>query len=169
MKKIALIFGSSTGTTESIGRTIADKLSLGSEHVYDVAKLNKDIVDSYDVMLLGSSTWGDGELQDDWYDGIKVMLSADLSGKTVAFFGCGDSESYSDTFCDAMGILFNDLKSSGCSFCGAMSTDGYTFDNSAAVIDGKFVGVAIDDINESNQTDSRLDSWINILKEECLG
>ena len=28
-----------------------------------------------------------GELQDDWYDGIDVLKSADLSGKTVALFG----------------------------------------------------------------------------------
>ena len=37
--------------------------------------------------------------QDDWYDGVKTLKSAGLAGKTVALFGCGDSESYPDTFC----------------------------------------------------------------------
>ena len=41
-----------------------------------------------------TSTWGDGELQDDWYDAIKMIKTADLNGKIVALFGCGDSESY---------------------------------------------------------------------------
>ena len=51
----------------------------------------------------------------------------DLSGKTVALFGCGDSESYSDTFCDGMGILFEDLKNSGCRFIGAVPDADYTY------------------------------------------
>jgi flavodoxin I len=34
-----------------------------------------------------------------------VLKNANLSGKTIALFGCGDSESYSDTFCDGMGII----------------------------------------------------------------
>ena len=32
-------------------------------------------------------------MQDDWYDGVKTLKSAGLAGKTVALFGCGDSES----------------------------------------------------------------------------
>ena len=47
-------------------------------------------------------------MQDDWYDGVKVLKSADLSMKFVALFGCGDSESYCDTFCDGIGVLYED-------------------------------------------------------------
>jgi flavodoxin len=43
---------------------------------------------------------------------------------------------------------------------GAVETDGYTFDDSEAVIDGKFIGLPLDDINEDDQTDTRIEAWI---------
>lgn len=128
--------------------------------------MTADVAGSYEALILGTSTWGDGELQDDWYDGIKVLKGMDLSGKTVALFGCGDSESYSDTFCDGMGILFNDLKNSGCRFIGAVPDADYTYSSSIAVTDNNFVGLAIDDINESDKTDERVTAWTEKLKTE---
>ena len=41
-----------------------------------------------------------------------------------------------------------------------MSTDGYTFDDSESVVDGKFVGLALDEVNEDNKTDERIDAWV---------
>lgn len=166
MKKTGVFYGSTTGTTESVARTIAEKLGIPSSDVYDVSKMTADVAGSYEALILGTSTWGDGELQDDWYDGIKVLKGMDLSGKTVALFGCGDSESYSDTFCDGMGILFEDLKNSGCRFIGAVSDADYTYSSSIAATDGNFVGLAIDDINESDKTDERVTAWTEKLKTE---
>ena len=105
MKKTGIFYGSTTGTTESVAGRIADVLGISSADVHDVSKLTAELVSGYEVLLLGTSTWGDGELQDDWYDGVKVLKGMDLSDKLVGLFGCGDSESYPDTFCDGMGIL----------------------------------------------------------------
>ena len=132
MNKIGVFYGSTTGTTEDLARRIAEKLDVPSADVFDVSKLTEALVNEYDVLVLGSSTWGAGELQDDWYDGVKVLKKCDLSHKSVALFGCGDSDSYSDTFCDAIGILYEDLKDTHCKFCGATDTAGYTFDSSIA-------------------------------------
>ena len=162
MKKTGVFYGSTTGTTESVARTIAEKLGIPSSDVYNVSKMTADVAGSYEALILGTSTWGDGELQDDWYDGIKVLKGMDLSGKTVALFGCGDSESYSDTFCDGMGILFEDLKNSGCRFIGAVPDADYTYSSSIAVTDSNF----IDDINESDKTDERVTAWTEKLKTE---
>ena len=82
----------------------------------------------------------------------------------MALFGCGDSESYSDTFCGAMDEIYSALKDKGVNFVGQVSTDGYTFDDSAAVVDGKFVGLALDDINEDDKTDERIDAWLESIK-----
>lgn len=51
-------------------------------------------------------------------------------------------------------------KDSGARFVGSVSTDGYTFDDSAAVVDGQFVGLPLDDVNEDIKTDGRIDAWI---------
>lgn len=101
---------------------------------------------------------GAGELQDDWYDGVNVLKSADLAGKTIALFGCGDSESYPDTFCGGMKELYDVVKTAN--VIGAVSTEGYVFDDSEAVLNGKFVGLALDDVNESDKTEARIDNWI---------
>lgn len=168
MKKTGIFYGSTTGTTESVARLIAEKLGVSPEDVHDVSKLDAALAESYEALILGTSTWGDGELQDDWYDGIKVLKNANLSGKTIALFGCGDSESYSDTFCDGMGILFEDLKDSGCTFVGAVPDSDYTYASSVAAADGKFVGLALDDVNESDRTDARVSAWTEILKADLV-
>ena len=157
MSKTIVIFGSSTGTCEAIAEKIGSR--LGAE-VLNVQDLTADVVDANDNLILGTSTWGAGELQDDWYDGINVLKSADLSSKTIALFGCGDCESYGDTFVGGIGELYDAIKNSGASIVGAVSTDGYTFDDSAAVVDGQFVGLPLDDVNEDDKTDGRIDAWI---------
>lgn len=166
MKKTGIFYGSSTGTCEDLANQIADKMGVPASDVYSADKLSADLVKEYDLLILGTSTWGDGELQDDWYDGIKVLKSADLSFKSIALFGCGDSESYCDTFCDGMGILYEDLKDSGCSFIGnKVGTDGYSFSSSIAVVNGAFVGLALDEVNESDKTAERIDNWTAELKK----
>lgn len=166
MKKTGIFYGSSTGTCEDLANQIADKMGVAASDVYSADKLSADLVKEYDLLILGTSTWGDGELQDDWYDGIKVLKSADLSFKSIALFGCGDSESYCDTFCDGMGILYEDLKDSGCSFIGnKVGTDGYSFSSSIAVVNGAFVELALDEVNESDKTAERIDNWTAELKK----
>lgn len=113
---------------------------------------------------MGTSTWGAGELQDDWYDGINLLKSAGLSGKTVALFGCGDAESYPDTFCGGMKELYDAAKEGGANVLEGVSTEGYTFDDSDAVVDGKFVGLALDDVNEDDKTEERIDAWLEAIK-----
>ncbi len=157
MKKTVVVYGSSTGTCEAIAEKIGAK--LGAE-VMNVQDLTADVVAANENLILGTSTWGAGELQDDWYDGLKVLQSADLTGKVIALFGCGDCESYGDTFVGGLGELYDGIKQSGARIVGSVSTDGYTFDDSVAVVDGKFVGLPLDDVNEDNMTDGRIDAWI---------
>ena len=156
MSKTVVVFGSSTGTCEAIAEKIGAKIGAEVVNVQDLT----DEVLSADNILLGTSTWGAGEWQDDWSDGIGIVKAADLKGKTVAIFGCGDSASYGDTFCGAMKELYDAAKAAGANVIGEVSTDGYTFDDSDAVVDGKFVGLALDDINEDDKTDGRIDAWI---------
>ena len=157
MNKTIVVFGSSTGTCEAIAEKIARKLGCETINVQD---LTAEVVESNQNLILGTSTWGAGELQDDWYDGLRVLQGANLAEKTIALFGCGDCESYGDTFVGGIGELYNGIKESGARFVGAVSTDGYTFDDSEAVVDGKFVGLPLDDVNEDDKTDSRIDAWI---------
>ena len=111
MKKTVIIYGTSTGTCEDLAGRIGAK--LGVNNIINVTDLDDSIIAENDNLILGTSTWGAGEMQDDWYDGIKVLKSANLEGKTVALFGCGDSESYPDTFVGGMAELYNVAKNVG--------------------------------------------------------
>lgn len=155
MRKTIVVYGSSTGTCEEIANRISSKLCAD---VINVTDLTADVIASNENLILGTSTWGAGELQDDWYDGVNVLKSADLAGKTIALFGCGDSESYPDTFCGGMKELYDVVKTAN--VIGAVSTEGYVFDDSETVLNGKFVGLALDDVNESDKTEARIDNWI---------
>lgn len=160
MKKTIVVYGSSTGTCEGIANEIASK--LGTEAI-SASKLSANIIAENENLILGTSTWGSGEIQDDWYDGLKVLKGSDISGKTIAIFGCGDSSSYSDTFCGGMAEIYNTAKDGGAKVVGAVDTSDYTFDGSEAVIDGQFVGLALDNDNEEYKTAERIDKWIEAI------
>ena len=154
MKKTVIIYGTSTGTCEDLAGRIGAK--LGVDNIINVTDLDDSVIADNDNLILGTSTWGAGEVQDDWYDGLKTLKGANLEGKTVAIFGCGDSESYPDTFVGGMSEIYNAAKNAGANVIGGVSTDGYTFDDSESVVDGKFVGLALDEVNEDDKTDERM-------------
>lgn len=160
MSKTIVVYGSSTGTCESIAQTIGSKLNA---EVIEVTNLSADQLEGADNILLGTSTWGAGELQDDWYDGVNIVKGANLAGKKVALFGCGDASSYSDTFCGGMKELYDAVLETGATVVGAVPTDGYEFDDSEALVDGQFVGLPLDDVNEDDKTEGRIDAWIPTL------
>lgn len=162
MKKTVIIYGTSTGTCEDLASRIGAQ--LGVDNIINVTDLDENVIAENDNLILGTSTWGAGEMQDDWYDGIKVIKSTDLSGKTVALFGCGDSGSYPDTFVGGMAEIYNAVKTAGANVIGAVSTEGYTFDDSESVVDGKFVGLALDEVNEDDKTDERINTWVEEIQ-----
>ena len=166
MKKTAIFYGSTTGNCESIAKRIASAIGISSDNVYEVSKLTEDHLAKYEAFIFGSSTWGCGEMQDDWYDKTGLLKSADMKGKVIALFGCGDSQSYDTTFCDALSEIYNALKDNGCKIVGQVSTEGYSFSESASVIDGKFIGLALDQDNEPEKSDARISAWIAQIRPE---
>ena len=162
MKKTIVVYGSTTGTCQEFAEQMAQK--LGVSDVKNVAEVDADTLAGYDNLLLGTSTWGADELLDDWYDGIEVLKSADLSGKTVALFGCGDADGYGDTFCGGMREIYDAVKDSGAKVIGQVAADTYTYDDSEAVIDGQFVGLAIDCSESEGKSENRIDNWLDSIK-----
>ncbi|WP_368030889.1 flavodoxin [Arcobacter sp. s6] len=162
----AIFFASSTGNSEEIASKIASKLN--NIEVFDLSGTKIDKINNYDKIILGGSTWGDGELNDDWEDVWGDFCKLDLSSKTIALFGLGDQESYSDEFCSALGIIYEQAKSMNAKIIGFTSSEGYYHDASKAQIDNEFVGLVIDEDNQSDLTDERIAKWVNEIKEDIL-
>jgi len=113
MTTALIVFGSTTGNTEATAEMIENVLG---EKGFDVTMKNvvdakvTELGDGYDLTILGSSTWGEDEIEfqedfDPFYD---ELDSAALEGKKVAIFGCGDS-SY-EYFCGAVDLLEDKMK-----------------------------------------------------------
>ena len=138
--KTAVFYGSTMGDTERVAKAIAEKINADVYATRD----GLAAIPSYDVILLGSSTWGWGELQDDWESAIDELKGANLSGKKVGVFGTGDQEAYADTYCDALGIIAEAAAHAGAEIIGKISRDGYDFSGSRALEGDKLMGLAID-------------------------
>lgn len=163
MSKTAIIYGSSTGATQSIAEKI--KNHFDNADLFDVADVSIDQLEPYDHLILGASTTGVGDLQDDWEIFLPKFEKMDFSGKTIALFGLGDSASFSTSYAGSMSHIYKPLKGKA-RLVGSVSAEGYNFDESDAVVDGKFVGLALDEDNEYDKTDSRIDIWVKDLKNE---
>ena len=115
MAKAIIVYGSETGNTESVAEVIAAALEDANFRITlkEVTQASVDELADNDLILLGSSTWGDEEkeLQSDMVDFYDDLEGADLSGKSAAAFGCGDSD-YTH-FCGAVDLLEERLEQIG--------------------------------------------------------
>jgi flavodoxin I len=124
MSKAIVIYGSTTGNTEEMANAVEKALSgTGMDVILkNVTDAEPAELTGYDYIILGSSTWGDGELQDDFIGFEEEMSGIDLSGKKAAVFGCGETSW--PMFCEAVNILEKRLKD-----CGAeLVAEGFKID-----------------------------------------
>jgi flavodoxin I len=167
MATIGIFYGSTEGNTERVVTAIQQK--LGGDAVAALHNVNSATADDlapYANVMLACPTWEIGQLQEDWESFVDELGDVDWSGKKVTYVGLGDADGYPDTFLDALGIIHDRIKDKGAAFVGAWPTDGYNFEASKGVVNGKFLGLAIDEDNQKDQTAARIDKWVAQLKTE---
>ncbi len=155
-----IFYGTQTGTTQGVADQIQAALS-------DVVDVNKNIygtpveeLTSADWLILGGSTWGDGELTDDWADYLPKLDTISLAGKKVALFALGDQVGYTYNFVTAMKLLYDKVVERGGEVIATdITTEGFDFEHSEAVIDGHFIGLVVDEVNEPDLTPARIQVW----------
>merc|ERR1712071_734946 len=103
-----------------------------------------------------------------WDDYLEEVKALDLGGKPVAIFGCGDSQSYGDNFCDGIEELHSTFEAAGAKMLGYVDASGYGHAESKSVRDGKFLGLPLDEDNENDQTEDRVSAWVQQLKAEGM-
>ena len=167
MAKVGLFYGSTTGKTADAAEQL--QAALGGESVvalHDIADCTADDFATYEYFIMASPTWDIGELQADWEGFFPDLDDVDFSGKTVAYFGTGDQAGYDDNFMDAMGILEEKISELGGKTVGYWPVEGYEFNESRAVRDGKFCGLALDEDNQAEETEERIKTWAVQIKQE---
>ena len=165
--KVALIYGSDTGSTEYISEIIAEKLALENIDFKDVVTMKPPDFAVYDIMIMGIPTWYIGELQTDWDDFFEEFKTIDFTGKKVAFYGLGDQYGYPDNFQDGLGILAEVVLDNGGELYGYWPNEGYDFNESLGIApNGMFYGLALDEDNQRDESNGRIEKWVNQIKEE---
>jgi flavodoxin I len=169
MTKVGIFFGTDTGNTRKVAKSIAKQ--IGEAIAAKPVNINKATVDdllAYDVLILGTPTYGEGELPgmssgataESWEEFLPALAGTDFSGKTIALYGLGDQAGYPGHFVDAMGMLYDAFCDCGANFAGFTGTEGYEFERSRALMDDQFVGLVLDEDNQKELSDGRLTAWL---------
>ena len=166
MKEVALFYGTYTGVTGQVAQKIVNELGADKVDLFNISK-DGDKMSDYKKLIIGTSTWSIGELQEDWDAFMPKLQKMDFSGKTVALFGTGDQVGYPDTILDGMGMLYETFQYRGAEFIGFWPTQGYDFTSPLPLVDHDlFVGLAIDEDNQPELTDERIKQWCDQIRAD---
>lgn len=171
MKKIGLFYGPLGGSTERVAKKVAT--ALGNENVdlipvkdskaTDVEKY-KNVI--FGMSTIGKETWESDKPANDWDIFLPEVEKVDYSNKVIAMFGLGDQISYDLHFVDALGIVAEKILPKGANIVGRVDVEGYDIRESKALIDGKFIGLPVNEDFESELTDERVNNWVEKLKKD---
>lgn len=167
MKKIGLFYKTDSHKTAGIAGKIQQEFDPDMQIIPIDQAWEKEF-EAYDNIILGVSTWFDGELPTYWDELMPELKTLNLKNKKIAIFGLGDQVNYPDNFVDGIGILAETLKNTGATIIGLTSPKGYTFTQSRALKNNKLLGLAIDIENQSAETDRRIKEWTAQLKKEFV-
>nr|WP_318381717.1 flavodoxin [uncultured Enterobacter sp.] len=172
MANIGIFFGTDTGKTRKIAKLIHSKLGDMADSPVNINRTSLETFLSYPVLVLGTPTLGDGQLpgidagceEASWHEFMATLSDADLEGKIVALFGLGDQVGYPDNFASALRPLHDTLVKRGATVVGKWSTQGYEFAASAARDAETFVGLVLDQDNQYDLTEERVEQWLADIK-----
>jgi len=157
---VAIVYGSSTLNTQYTAERIHAAFGADRAELHNVRDVSVDLLNRYSGFVFISSTWGVGDLQDDWEVFFPQLDAMDMTGTAVALVGLGDQENYPDHFCDSIRLLYDKVIERGGRVVGQTDTEGYTFKSSRSLVGGRFVGLVIDEDNQADLSDQRIRDWV---------
>merc|ERR1719450_2066640 len=166
---VGLLYATQTGNTENVAGIIAEKAGV---EALDVGDYSAEDLAEFDGLIVGCPTWNTGADEyrsgTAWDDLLDDIKGVDLAGKTVAVFGCGDSEGYGDNFCDGIEELHDTFKAAGAKLVGYVDSSSYNHAESKSDQGGKFLGCPFDEDNQSDMSEDRAKAWVAQLKSEGM-
>lgn len=119
----------------------------------------------YDNLILVTPTYGVGELQPHWQKQYETLSKMDFHGKVVGLIGLGNQFAFGESFVGALRVLYDVIIKNGGKVVGFVSDKEYSHEETTSVIDGNFVGLPIDEINQGSKTPQRIISWLEVVKK----
>ncbi|MCE1183629.1 MAG: flavodoxin [Rhodocyclales bacterium] len=171
MDKIGLFFGTETGTTRLVAKKMHKKIGDAlCDKPLNVNRITPAEMLRYPALILGTPSYGIEEIpamgvsgcfEPNWGEFLAQMpADADFSGKRIAFFGLGAQERYAERFGSSLYPLVEKFRAWGAEIIGSWPNEGYVFQHSAALVDGRFLGLMIDQRTQGMLTGERMDQWL---------
>ena len=87
MSKVAVVYWSSTGNTESMANAVAEGAKAAGAEVttFETSDFSADKVDEFDAIAFGCPAMGDEVLEEDEFEPMFSSCEAKLSGKNSDF------------------------------------------------------------------------------------
>lgn len=169
MNKTGIFYGRMGGSTEKVAKKIHKHLPEAQLHSVPENGVKEML--QYDNLILGiatlgQETWGQDTKKSGWDAIIAEVKKANFEGKTVAIFGLGDSVTYDLHFVDSIGTIARIMRENGAKLIGFTDTKDYSFRESKAIENDKFMGLPIDEDFEEDKTDQRIKKWIDEIKNK---
>ena len=159
MKKIALIYSFNTTKSKNAAKKIVAELGEDKVDTLNAEDITGEEFMKYDKYILSLPTWFDGELPNYWDEFVPELEDLPLKGKTFALFGLGDQKNYPENFGDAIGIMAEVIEEAGGKIIGETEVEGYSFENSKALRNGKFIALLLDQDNHARLSAKRIKEW----------
>ncbi len=89
MSKIAIVYWSGTGNTESMAKAVRKGAeSCGAQvHMFSSSEFSPELVSEYDAIAFGCPAMGAEVLEETEFDPMFTSVESSLSGKKVVLFG----------------------------------------------------------------------------------
>lgn len=173
MNKTAIFFGPEKGAVNRVADMIRNLIGTDKVDLVPVKSATAADFVAYDQIIFGISTvgketWDGKPAASDWGKFLPQVSQGDFKGKTVAIYGLGDHITYANSFVDFMGLLARELKKTEAQIVGQVSVDDYEFEESAAIFEGKFIGLPLDEDFEPELTPERVKKWIQQLGKDFI-
>ena len=170
MKKTALIYWPKKGNVENTAAKIAAYFDKDTIDVLTISKVEVSKLADYDLIIIGGSTIGADNWEDahttKWYKFFEDLKSIKLTGRKAAIYGLGDQVLYPEHFVDGMAIIRDEFKAAGADIIGAWPVEGYEHTDSRSQEGDHFIGLALDDDQQPELSNDRIDKWVAKLKAE---
>jgi flavodoxin I len=167
MSKTGIFYSFNSTKTAKAAEKIIEELGADFKIVpVNAEELTEELFLSFNNLILGVPTWFDGELPNYWDEFVPALEDLDLKGKTVAIFGLGNQVEYPENFGDAVGIMAELVQERGAKLIGSTSTNGYVYERSKAEVEGKFIGLILDQETQPRLSKERIANWVKDIKTQ---
>lgn len=162
--KTSIVYWPKGGSVEKTATAIAETTKTETTLL---SRVKTEDIAAAELIIIGGSTvgadhWENSSYKDSWSQFFENLKQTDniLKGKKVAIFGLGNQILYPEHFVDSIKNLADSVKDAGAELVGQVDNVGYDFVSSEALVDGKFLGLPLDEDTQAELSEQRIADWI---------